>query len=378
LAGLHHGRRARHRDAAHSSRSWIASRVRVEADSQQTHAARAGVRDAAMDSMEEGVDAGQTAARQSLAGAQAKMLSYFQPPIPWREVVRRTIAEVGDDNCIGLAAQLSFYFLLALFPALLFLVALVGYIRVDNAFDELLAALSTVAPRELIELLRAQVAELAEGRHASLLTLGIAGALWSSSAAMVAIIDALNRAYDVTEWRSWWKRRLVALLLTVALAAFVLVSLVLVLVGPGVLQAAAAWVQLAPSIAGMWAVLRWPVMILCVVVGVDLVFHFAPNRKSRWVLLTPGSLIATALWIASSFAFKYYVSNFGDYTATYGAIGGAIITMLWFYVSSLAILVGAELNAEIEHAWREVPRRAGAAPAAAVNAAAPERARPSP
>ena len=96
-------------------------------------------------------------------------------------------------------------------------------------------------------------------------------------------------------------------------------------------------------------------MIGCVVLGVDLVYHFAPNRAARWTWITPGALLATGLWIVSSFAFKYYVTNFGDYTATYGAIGGAIVTMLWFYVSGLAILVGAELNAVIEEAWRTAP-----------------------
>ena len=281
------------------------------------------------------------------------MFVYFRPALAWSEVIRRTVHEISDDNCLGLAAQLSFYFLLALFPALLFLVALVGYVRIDNALDEFLLALGTVAPRELVVLIRTQITELAAGQHASLVTLGIAGALWSSSAAMVAIIDALNRAYDVTEWRSWWKRRVVALVLTIALAFFILISFALVLVGPNVMRTLAAWVSLAPAVPAIWSVLRWPVMIACVIVGVDLVYHFAPNRRPRWVWVTPGALLATALWIASSFAFKLYVSNFGNYTATYGAIGAAIIAMLWFYVSSLAILVGAELNAVIEHAWRD-------------------------
>ena len=140
----------------------------------------------------------------------------------WRDVVHQTAKEVTDDNCLGLAAQLAFYFLLALFPTLLFLVALIGYVPLENALDELLAALGTVAPRELVELLRGQLAEVAAGSQASLLTLGIVGAIWSSSAAMVAIIDALNRVYDVAEWRPWWRRRLVAIALTVALALFII------------------------------------------------------------------------------------------------------------------------------------------------------------
>ena len=280
------------------------------------------------------------------------MFAYFHTTIPWVEVARRTIKEISDDNCLGLAAQLSFYFLLAVFPALLFFVALLGYLPIGNLMENVLAALGTLAPTELVHLLRGQLTEIAEGRHASLLTIGIVGAIWSSSAAMVAIIDALNRAYDVIEWRPWWKRRLLALVLTIALALFIIVSFVLVIVGPDVVATAAGWLDLAPVVATVWAILRWPVMVFGVLLGIDLVFHFAPNRPSRWVWVTPGSLVAVVSWMVSSFGFKYYVSNFADYTATYGAIGGAIVAMVWFYVSSLAILIGAEVNGVLEHARR--------------------------
>lgn len=289
-----------------------------------------------------------------------RSLSYFRAPIGWGELLKRTANEVNDDNCLGMAAQLAFYFLLGLFPALLFFVALLGYVPVENALDELLLALDAVAPQELLLLLREQIEQIAAGSSASLLTLGIVGAIWSSSAAMVAIIDAMNRAYDVTDWRPWWKRRAVAMVLTVSLALFTMIALTLILIGPGLATDIAAYLRLAPVVAVMWNLLRWPVLVLCVVIAVDIVYHFAPNRPSKWTWVTPGALMATVLWIVASFGFKIYVSNFADYTATYGAIGGAIITMLWFYVSGLAILVGAELNAVIEHAFR--------APAAEVEA----------
>jgi membrane protein len=271
----------------------------------------------------------------------------------WWTVIEKTAVEVREDRCFGLAAQLGFYFLLALFPALLFLVALIGYVPIENAIDELLATLGTVAPRELIALLRSQLAQISSGSEASLLTLGIAGAIWSSSAAMVAIIDALNHAYDVAEWRPWWKRRLVALGLTVALAVFIIISLALVLVGPDAARRVAGWVDAAPAAVAAWSLLRWPVMIALIVFGIDLVYYIAPNRRTPWEWITPGAILATALWIASSFAFKFYVMNFGNYTATYGAIGGIIVTMMWFYVSSLAILIGAELNGVIQHEQRQ-------------------------
>lgn len=273
-------------------------------------------------------------------------------PVPWPEVLKRTVKGIVDDNCFGLAAQLAFYFLLALFPALLFLVALIGYLPVEHALSGLLAALGAVAPEELVRLLRGQLAQITGGKQAGLLTLGVMGAIWSSSAAMVAIIDALNRAYHVAEWRPWWKRRLLAVLLTVCLALFILIALSLLLAGPAMASRVANWLGLAFPVDLLWALLRWPVMLFCVLFGVDLVYHFAPNRRGRWVWLTPGSVVATALWIASSFGFRLYLAHFGDYAATYGAIGGAIVTMLWFYVSSIAILVGAELNGVVEHARR--------------------------
>lgn len=275
---------------------------------------------------------------------------FSRVPLGWTEIFTRTIREIDDDNCLGLAAQLAFYFFLSLFPALLFLVALIGYLPVENVLAQLLEALGTIAPSEVLALLRSQLDEVAQGSYGSLLTLGIVGAIWSSSAAMVAIIDALNHAYDIVERRPWWKRRMVAIALTVALALFIVTSLLLVLVGPGFASLMAGWVGLGPAFSLFWAIARWPSMIFLVVLGVDLVYHFAPNRRGRWIWINPGSLLATVLWMVTSFAFKFYVTNLGNFNATYGAIGGVAVLLLWFYVSGLAILIGAELNGVIEQA----------------------------
>ena len=284
-----------------------------------------------------------------------KAAAGFRTPISLVEIVKRTVAEIGDDNCVGLAAQLAFYFFLALFPALLFLVALLGYLPIDGALLALLAAVEPVAPREMIVLLRDQIDELRTGSHVSLLTFGIVGAIWSSSAATVAIIDALNRAYDVTEWRPWWKRRLLALGLTIGLAVFIVAALLFVLVGPDVVRWAAMRFGFEPAVASVWSVLRWPLIVFFVMLGIDLVYHFAPNLKRDWTWLTPGSVLAMVMWIACSLVFKLYVSRFADFNETHGAIGGIIVILLWFYVSSFAILIGAELNGVIEQARREVP-----------------------
>jgi membrane protein len=134
----------------------------------------------------------------------------------------------------------------------------------------------------------------------------------------------------------------------------------MVLMGPELITALADHLGLGPAVQSLWRTLRWPVLVCCVVLGVDLVFHFAPNRHVPWSWITPGSALATGLWILSSFGFNFYVVNFGNYTATHGAIGGTIVTMMWFYVSGLALLVGAELNAVIEHAQQVgAPRSRG-------------------
>jgi membrane protein len=264
------------------------------------------------------------------------------------EIIRRTIAEIDEDNCVGLAAQLAFYFFLALCPALLFLVALMAYLPLDNALNQLLAALGTVAPLEALALLQRQLDQITSNSHSGILTLGFLGALWSSSAATVSIIDALNQAYDITERRPWWRRRLLAILLTLALAAFIVGALTFILTGPE----AVTWVAGAFGLGGfmgpVWQLVRWPLMVLFAVFGMDLVYYFAPNNDVRWAWVTPGAGLATALWIASSLAFRYYVTNFGTFNATYGAIGGVAVVLLWFYVSGLAILIGAELNGVIE------------------------------
>jgi membrane protein len=255
-----------------------------------------------------------------------------------------------DDNCLGIAAQLAFYFLLALFPALLFLVAVLSFVPGPDRFDDALTALDHVAPPDVLSLLRGQLEQITGGDHTSLITLGVLGALWSSSAAAVALIDGLNRAYDVIEWRAWWKRRLVGIGLTIVLALFTILTFVLVAAGPQVVAHLAAWWEPARVLEPMWQVLRWPLLIACIVTAVDIVYYVAPNRTVAWSWITPGAALATLAWLGVSFGFKTYVVNAADYAATYGAIGGVIVTMLWFYLSGLALLIGAELNAVIDEA----------------------------
>jgi membrane protein len=277
------------------------------------------------------------------------MFRTFTIPLSWSDLFKRTARETMADDCLGLAAQLAYYVLLALVPALVFLLALMSFFPSD-LIQQLLIAVRQFAPGEVSGILETQLREIAAGNNGGLLTFGIAMALWSSSAAMVAITGALNRAYDIEEGRPWWKVRLVAIALTIALSLFVIAAFALILVGPQLGASLADRIGLGATFHTVWMILRWPLAFVLVAVAVAVINYFAPDAEQDWEWITPGALLATLLWLVASLAFKLYVSQFGNYNETYGSLGGVIVLMLWFYISALAVLIGAEMNAEIEHA----------------------------
>ena len=289
---------------------------------------------------------------RGLAGAAARltMLAHFQIPVGWGEILKRTFNEILEDDVLSLAAQLAYYFFLALFPALLFLVALASFLPVENVMQGAIQRLSEFAPPDVVEIIRTQIQEIGAGEHGGLLTTGMLLTLWSSSAGMVAIISTLNKAYDIEDGRSWWKVRLTALGLTIALAVFIVVSFGLVIAGPEIAQGIADRFGLGEAFVWTWWIAQWPVVFLLVATAIGIVYYFAPDAEQDWVWLTPGSLAATLLWLLFSLGFRIYVVNFANYNETYGTIGGIIVLLLWFYASGVAILIGAELNSEIEHA----------------------------
>jgi membrane protein len=167
----------------------------------------------------------------------------------------------------------------------------------------------------------------------------------------MAMITTLNAAYDVTESRAWWKTRLIAIGLTIGIALFILVSMTLIVVGPKLADYIATTVGLGPAFAWTWKILQWPIVFVLVATAIALVYYFAPDVEQDWVWITPGSVFATLLWVLVSLGFKFYLSSLGKGTyEAYGVIGTVMVLLLWFYLSGLAILLGAELNAEIEHA----------------------------
>jgi len=249
-----------------------------------------------------------------------------------------------------LAAELAYYFFLALFPALLFLVALASFFPIHQLTDQIVATFAGFAPGDVLALIRDQLQQISKNNNGGLLTLGFLGTIWSASSGMSSTMSTLNQAYHVAEGRSWWRVRVTAILLTVALAAFVLISFALVLVGPATAEKIASTVGLGSVFTWAWKLLQWPVVVLLIMTGLTMVYYIGPNVQQEWMWIAPGTVVGTLLWLMASLGFKWYISAFGDYQKTYGAIGGAMVTLLWFYVSGLAMLIGAEVNAVIEHA----------------------------
>ena len=266
------------------------------------------------------------------------MLSYFQVPLTWTELLKRTARETQNDNGLGLAAELAYYFFLALFPALLFMLALVSFLPVSDLPGRLAEQLASVAPPEVTTIIRDQLTQLWQGRHGGLLTFGFIAALWSSSAALVALIDALDRVYDVEDSRPWWRRRLTAILLTLGLATFIIASAILVLAGPELARLVANRVGLGTAFEWTWRILQWPLVFGLVASGIGLVYYFAPDVEQDFVWLTPGSVTATLLLLTASLGFRLYVVNFGAYNQTYGAIGAVMVLLVWLYLSALRSL----------------------------------------
>jgi membrane protein len=273
-----------------------------------------------------------------------------KPPVPAAELLRRTTNEVVDDDCLGMAAQLAYYFVLALFPALIVIVSLVSYLPF-SVLDQLVATINRVAPGEIVKLVKDQLTELASGNNGGLLTIGVLGALWTSSSALVSIVSTLNRAYDVTELRPWWKVRLIAIGLTIGLAVFIIGSLVILLAGPAITRLLESTTGFGSTGATAWLVVQYPLVFVLASLGIAIIYYFAPDVDQDWVWITPGSIVACLLWLVVSLGLKLYVIQFGSYNETYGALGGAAILLIWMYLTGLAILVGGELNAEIEHAF---------------------------
>src|SRR5918993_3168844 len=272
--------------------------------------------------------------------------------LSWTELGKRVWSEIQEDDVLGRSAQLAYYFLLALFPALLFLVSLIGYFAGEDSElrANLFNYLSTVLPGEASQLISKTVTDVTQGSGGGKLSFGVLATLWAASNGMGAISETLNVAYEVKETRPFWRVRLTAIALTLALAFLIISALVLVLYGHDLAELVAGKFGLGEAFEWAWKILQWPIVLAFVLFAFALLYYFAPDlHDQEWKWVTPGSVLGVALWLLVSFGFKAYLQYFNSYSATYGSLGAVIILMLWFYFTGAAILVGGEINSEIEH-----------------------------
>lgn len=263
---------------------------------------------------------------------------------------KRVAAEISKDDLSGRAAQLAYYFLLALFPLLIFLISLFGYLAGPGSElrQALMENLSRVMPPTASDMVQKTIDEIVKARGAGKLLFGLLAALWAASNGMGAITETLNVAYNVQETRPWWKRRLVAVGLTIAVSLLVIFSLVLVLYGGKLAEFLAANIGLGTTFVIAWKVLLWPAVLMLMFIAFGLIYYFAPNlEKPEWHWITPGAAVGLVLWVMGSLAFRIYLQFFDSYSATYGSLGALIILMLWLYISGFAVLIGGKVNSEI-------------------------------
>lgn len=269
----------------------------------------------------------------------------------WKYTANRALGEFSRDGCADLAAGLTYNAVLAIFPALLALVSLLGVFgQGKQTTDALVKLLNEVGAGTVAEPLRGVIAQMTETRAAGFaLVIGIGGALWSASAYVGAFSRAMNRIYGVSEGRPFWRLRPMQLMVTIAAvlgAAIVLISLVIS--GP-IAAKVGGWVGLGTQAVTIWNIAKWPGILIVVVLMVALLYYATPNvwpPTFRWVSI--GAVIAIIVWVLATAGFGFYVANFSKYNATYGSLGGVIVFLLWIYLTNMALLLGAEIDTEIQ------------------------------
>ena len=269
---------------------------------------------------------------------------------------KRVWGQINDDEVFDRSAALSYYFVFALFPLMLFLFAMLGMIAGPGTQirNELMSYLGRMLPGSASGLVEQVVTQTTQASSGGKLSFGILLALWSASAGVVAMMNGLNAVYEVKETRSFIKTRSIALGLTIGLSVLVISALAIILYGGTIAKWIGNMLHMGSAFTITWSIVQWPLAVFFLVLSFALVYYFAPNvEQPHWAWLTPGALVGVMLWIVASVAFKIYLSFSDTYSATYGSIGAVIILMLWFYVTGLSLLIGGEINSEIEFAAAE-------------------------
>ena len=274
----------------------------------------------------------------------------------WSQLAKRVWAGIDDDDLINRAYELAYNFLLAVFPLLLFLVALLGlFANAGTGLrNGLFSYFQKALPPAAYQLVNSTLDEISQNAGAAKVTFGLVFALYTGSGGMTQLVSTLNAAYGVREGRSWIKVHLLSIGLTAGIALLVIAALGLTLVGGHIAEQVGNDIGLSLAFIVGWKVLQWFLAFAFIVVAFALIYYFAPDVKERhWYWITPGSLFGVVLWVAASAAFRAYLHFFNSYTKTYGSLGAVIILMIWFYVTGFAFLVGGEINSVIEHAAAE-------------------------
>jgi membrane protein len=274
------------------------------------------------------------------------------PAAGWKDVLARVRVEVKRDRVTLLSAAVAFHALLAMVPALIALVSIYGLVADPSTIDRQVNDWLGAAPREVRELLTTQLQSITDNAGAAAglaIVIGIVGALWSASSGIAHLMEATNIAYDEEETRGFVKRRGLAIALTVGAVLFMLFALGLI----SVLPAALAHTALGTFGRVVAGILRWVLLVAGMMIALSVLYRYAPNRDDpRWSWTSPGALVATLLWVAASALFAVYTANFAKYNETYGSLGAVVVLMLWLFVTALCVIIGAELNAEMERQTR--------------------------
>ncbi len=247
------------------------------------------------------------------------------------------------DEAVGLAAQLAYFFLLSLFPFMIFLMTLIGYLPISA--DLILDFIREFAPGETHKLIQENIEGVLSSQNGKLLSVGLIGTVWSASNAINALIRALNRSYHVGESRNFFISRGLAILLTFGMIVVIIVALTLPVFGEKIGLMVFAYFGLSDSFLRAWEIVRWALSFFVLFIVFASLYFFAPNKHLPWKSVIPGAIVATAGWLLSSLLFSYYVSSFGNFSASYGSLGGIIVLMIWFYLSGMVIILGGEVNA---------------------------------
>jgi len=265
----------------------------------------------------------------------------------FKRALANTYHDLASHHTLQVAAALSYYFILSIFPGLIVLSTLLGSIPLPDLFGPVLVTMARLLPQDTMRIVYSVLADVLGGHRRAWLSFGTLGTLWVASAAFDATIEALNIAYDVEECRPFWKTRLLALALAAISGGLLLSALVVMMVGPRFGQWLASRVHLSELFVLLWPVIHWVIAISFTVLAVEAVYYLGPNVKQRFWATLSGAVFSVTCWIGLSYLLGVYFRHFANYNRTYGTLGGFIALMTWFYWTSFALLVGAELNAEL-------------------------------